>query len=242
MKKNSENIEKKQVDTQTNLHEIFWYFLIFSIIGLLIETFYCYASTGVIESRKGLLWGPFCPVYGVGATILILLLNKYKEHPVQLFFYGIVLGDIVEYILSFILEAMYGTRFWEYSYISLNLNGRICITYSIFWGILAFVLIRFAKPLLDKFICKIPFKLKNILEVFLFLFLVVDVIATIVGVSLYKKRAMRQYYHIAPKTTSSSFLKNAEDILFTDEIMKKTFPNLRFIDHEGNEIFIKTIL
>ena len=225
-----------------NLHQIFWYFLIFSIIGLLLETFYCYASTGVIESRKGLLWGPFCPVYGVGATILILLLHKYKEHPIQLFFYGMVLGDVIEYILSFILEAMYGTRFWEYSYISLNLNGRICITYSIFWGILAFVLICFAKPLLDKFISKIPFKLKNILEIFLFIFLVIDVVVTIIGVSLYKKRAVRQYYDMEPISSTPSIIKKLENTLFTDEIMKKTFPNLRFMDHEGREIFIKTIL
>ena len=58
-----------------NFHQILWYFIIFSIIGLLIETLFCYSTSGVIESRKGLLWGPFCPVYGVGAVILIILLN-----------------------------------------------------------------------------------------------------------------------------------------------------------------------
>ena len=45
-----------------SIHDLFWYFLIFSVIGLILETVYCYITSGVIESRKGLLWGPFCPV------------------------------------------------------------------------------------------------------------------------------------------------------------------------------------
>ena len=59
-----------------NFHQILWYFIIFSIIGLLIETLFCYFTSGVIESRKGLLWGPFCPVYGVGAVIFNDLANN----------------------------------------------------------------------------------------------------------------------------------------------------------------------
>lgn len=53
------------------LHQLFWYFIFFSIAGLIIETLYCFITTGNIESRKGLIWGPFCPVYGVGAVVLI---------------------------------------------------------------------------------------------------------------------------------------------------------------------------
>ena len=67
---------KKQTIT---FKQILWYFIIFSIIGLIIETIFCYITTGVLESRKGLIWGPFCPVYGVGAVILILLWKMKRD-------------------------------------------------------------------------------------------------------------------------------------------------------------------
>ena len=73
-----------------SLHEILWYFILFSIAGLILETVYCYQTTGVLESRKGLIYGPFCPIYGVGAVCLIVLLNKYKDNPIKLFLYGIL--------------------------------------------------------------------------------------------------------------------------------------------------------
>ena len=70
-----------------NIHQLFWYFILFSILGLVIETIYGYYSMGVWESRKGLLWGPFCPVYGVGAILFIFLLNHVdQKNYLNLFF------------------------------------------------------------------------------------------------------------------------------------------------------------
>ena len=133
-------------------HRLFWYFLIFSIAGLIIETLYCYITTGVLESRKGLIWGPFCPVYGVSAVVLIVLLERYKDRNIfELFALGFIGGSIVEYTLSFGLEAIYGIRFWDYTYTNIHLNGRICLQFSIYWGILSVILIKFVMPILDKY-------------------------------------------------------------------------------------------
>ena len=173
-----------------SLHEILWYFILFSVAGLLMETFYCYQTTGVLESRKGLIFGPFCPIYGVGATFLIISLNKYNKSPLKLFIYGIFLGSILEYFMSFVLEAIYGTRFWDYSYLDLNLNGRISLIYSIFWGILSIFLMRFLKPLLDKLIFKISNKITFTIDLGLTIFLIFDVIATIYALSIYKTKAL----------------------------------------------------
>ena len=72
---------------ELTIYQIFFYFLIFSIVGLVIETVFGYINTGVIESRKGLIWGPFCPVYGISGAVLILALNKYKEKNIfEIFF------------------------------------------------------------------------------------------------------------------------------------------------------------
>lgn len=221
--------------------QIIWYFIIFSVIGLIIETIFCYVTTGVIESRKGLIWGPFCPVYGVGATLLIILLNPYKNKPLKLFIMGSILGNAIEYFLSFLLEAYYGTRFWDYSYLEWNLNGRICILYSIYWGILSFILIKFIKSIMDKFINKIPNS--KSFHIAIITALMIDVIATIWAITSYQDRIGIEYYHKELKNEKSTFQKiknKIEETLFSDEIMVKTFPNLRYTDQEGNQDFIKS--
>ena len=91
------------------IHQIIWYLLIFSVIGLIIETLFCFITTGVWESRKGLIYGPFCPVYGIGATLLIIILNSFYNNKFKLFVYGGICGSAIEYIMSFVLEAFYGT-------------------------------------------------------------------------------------------------------------------------------------
>lgn len=225
------------------IKQIIWYFIIFSIIGLIIETMFCFLTTGILESRKGLIWGPFCPVYGVGAVLLILILHSYKEKPVILFVLGSILGNVIEYLLSFLLEAYYGTRFWDYSYLRWNLNGRICILYSAYWGVLSFILVRYLKQYIDIVINKIPNSKK--LHIILIVGLIIDGICTVWAVTSYQTRIGMEYYDKRTQTNQTRFekIKNKiEETLFSNEIMLKTFPNLRYIDNEGNEYYIKDII
>ncbi|MBO5479500.1 MAG: putative ABC transporter permease [Clostridia bacterium] len=222
------------MENKFSLKQILWYFTFFSIIGLIVETLFCYITTGVLESRKGLIWGPFCPVYGVGATFLILILNKYKDNSLKLFFIGSILGNVIEYLLSFLLEAYYGTRFWDYSYLNWNLNGRICILYSIYWGILSFVLVKWIKKPIDKIIKKIPNS--KILHIAVLLFFIIDGLATIWAITVYQKRI--EYYNVE-NNIKENFI---EKTLFSNEIMVKTFPNLRYIEADGTEKYIKDII
>ena len=223
------------------INEIIWYLVIFSIIGLIVETLFCYFTTGVLESRKGLIYGPFCPIYGAGATILILLLNELKNEKIKLFIYGGICGSAIEYIISFGLESFYGTRFWDYSYLQFNLNGRICITYTIFWGILALLLILFIKPNIDKIIKKCNIKYTKIIDIAIIILAFLDIIFTIWGIQSYKKRAVNNYYKVEVNT-KNGFIQNLEEKIFPTEYMKKTFPNLRFINKNGEEIWIKNII
>lgn len=226
------------------IHQIFWYFIIFSVAGLFIETIFGYATTGVIESRKGLIWGPFCPVYGVSATILILFLNKYKNrNVVQLFLYGFIIGSIAEYLLSYGLEAIFGTRFWEYGYAKINLNGRICMQYSIYWGILSILMVKLIKPLIDKLIDKIPTKPRNVIEISVFIFLIIDCIFTIWGIQTYQNRVVENKVNSSETNNIIvQIIQNVENNYFTNERMSKTFPNLRIKDKDGNEIWVKTLI
>lgn len=226
---------------KVSIHQILWYFIIFSVIGLFIETIYCYITTGVLESRKGLIWGPFCPVYGVGASLLILLLNRFKDSKIKLLIYGGIIGDVIEYLMSYGLEAIYSTRFWDYSYTNFHLNGRICLVYTVFWAILSVLLISFVKPLIDKCMSKINFKFINVIEVLITIFLIIDVLCTIWGISAYKQRAIDVYYNKELKN-KNSIIKGIEDVLFSNDKMLKTFPNIRFINEDNEEIWIRDII
>lgn len=233
---------KKQ--EKISIHYVFWYFLIFSLAGLFIETIFCYVTTGVLESRKGLIWGPFCPVYGVSAAILIVTLNKYKDKNIlQLFIYGFIVGSIAEYVLSYGLEAIYGMRFWDYSYAKLNLNGRICLQYSIYWGLLSVLVMKFIRPLIDKLIDKIPVRIRNIFEIVILIFLVINCISTVWGIQTYQNRVV--YNKVTNEETNNVIFKlkqKIENDYFTNERMSHTFPNLRVKDKNGNEIWIKTLI
>lgn len=231
-------------EKKITIHQLFWYFLIFSIAGIIIETIYCYITTGVLESRKGLLWGPFCPVYGVSAAILIWCLNPYKNKTfLQLFVYGLIAGSVAEYILSFGLEAIYGLRFWDYSYTNLHINGRICLQYSIYWGILSVILLKGIKPVLDKIIDKIPRKIRNVIEILIVVFLIINCIFTVWGIQTYQNRVI---YGIKNEEESSHILiqckQKIENEYFTNERMSKTFPNLRTKDRNGNEVWVRTLI
>lgn len=231
-------------EEKITIHQIFWYFLIFSILGLIIETVYCYFTVGVWESRKGLIWGPFCPVYGVSAAILLLFLNQYKEkNALFLFVYGFIVGSIAEYLLSFGLESIYGMRFWDYGYAKLNLNGRICIQFSFYWGILSIVLVKLIQPLIDKGINKIKPNIRNILEIIIFTFLVINCIFTIWGIQTYENRILKGYQaEIEEENILSQIRYNIEENYFTNERMSKIFPNLRIKDENGNEVWIQTLI
>lgn len=217
---------------EITIHKVIWYILIFSIIGLVIETIYGFITTGIVESRKGLILGPFCPIYGVGAALLIILLNEYKDNKLKVFVLGAVYGSIFEYICSYIMQVMYGSRFWDYSYTTFQINGRISLTYTVFWGVLSVILIGYIKILLDKLINKIP---EKFLDKLIITFLTIDVFITILGISVYMDRAKIIY-------EGGKREDNTLDYIFNDKLMSSTFPNLRYMDANGKDIFVKDIL
>ena len=124
-----------------NIHQVAWYFLLFSIFGMLLENITCLVTSGVIESRKGFIIGPFCPIYGLGAILLIMCLEPIKQNKIKVFLYGMLIGASFEYFSSFTMQALYGVKFWDYPNYLLNINGRTCLIYALSWGLLSLTLI-----------------------------------------------------------------------------------------------------
>ena len=237
----NENIKKM------NIHYMLWYFFIFSIVGLIMETIFCYLTMGILESRKGFIISPICPVYGVGAVIIIYTLQFFKDGLKEVAIISTIVGSAIEYILSFILEAMYGNRFWDYSYLDFDINGRICLKYSIYWMLAGIIVVKVIKPIIDKVMEKMPQKKIRLVDCTLFAFLVFDALITVWGVNTYTDRAIQKYDNtlIKPKTENSKIIKIKKEIgdkIFSDKLMLKTFPNIRIRDKKNKEIYIKDII
>ena len=138
------------------------YFIIYSVLGSIVETLFGLVTKGVIESRQSFLYGPFCAIYGLGAVIMILGLQRFNKNNYTLFFGGFVIGSIVEYVISLIGEIIFNIKWWDYSSMAFNINGRVCIAFSFFWGVLAIYLMSHLNPLVDKFLDKISPKVLKI--------------------------------------------------------------------------------
>lgn len=237
---NASQANDKIDESKITFHNYLWYLIIFSILGLIIETIFCFITTGNLESRKGLILGPLCPIYGVGAVIIIFLLNRYKGHKLKLFVYGTILGGVLEYVISFILESIYGARFWDYSWLRFNLNGRICLRYSVYWGILTLLVINVFKKYIDKLINKIKGKPRLIVDIIVSIALVLDVIFTVWGISVYRTRA-KETLDGKNYITNNTAIQRFENTVFSNEIMSSIFPNLQIVDNEGNLTYITSI-
>lgn len=158
-----EKLNKKEFQVITARYLIL-YFLIYAIIGWILETAYALGTLGYFVKR-GFLYGPLCPIYGWGAVILISCLKKYKSKPFKLFLYSAIVFSVFEYIAGFALDALFSARWWDYTTDFMNLNGRISIFYSFAWGIIALIFIHFVHPFVEKNVKKVLKKIPNNLQI-----------------------------------------------------------------------------
>ena len=232
---------------------ILQYFIVYSFLGYIIETLYGQFTKGVIESRQSMLYGPFCCIYGLGAVCLLCIPEKAKKNNWSLFIAGFIIGSVVEYIISWIGECIFHIKWWDYSNLPLNINGRICILYSIFWGFLTIGLNQIINPTVDKIINKLPTKVLHILTTILIIFISVDFLITGFALKMFSTRIIYNYDLEVQGTDeyyeqylnmyqNNEGLRNFVDKYFSDEKMLKTFPNVKFTLKDGSILWIKDVL
>lgn len=178
----SSNIKKSYLKNRKRLsrfYTLLLYFLLFSFLGWLLETFYSLYELGHF-TKRGFLYGPLCPIYGWGALILILYFSKYKGKSIKLFFSAAIIFSIFEYAVSYGMDALFAAKWWDYTNEFFNLNGRISLFYSFVWGIAAILFINniypFFKKKLNILLSKIPYKIQLYTLQFLGLILIIDTV------------------------------------------------------------------
>ena len=124
--------------------------------------------------NRGFLIGPYCPIYGWGCILIILLLNKYTDDPLVLFIMAIVICSILEYFTSYFMEKLFKARWWDYSRRKFNINGRICLETMIPFGLLGCLIMYFVNPFFVSIYSKIPSNILIIISSVLFTIFLID--------------------------------------------------------------------
>ncbi len=200
----------KNMISKEKFYNLFWIFILGSIFGWFIEGVFSLIKWKMFINHSAVVIGPFNMAYGLGALMLSILLSKFKNLPSwKIFILAFLGGSILEYIMSLGMELVLGFTAWDYSRKPLNLNGRICVRYSLFWGILGIIWIKYIYPCLLKFISKI----NNKLVIYVAVFLIFDILLT--GVAINRARAKENgiearytYEKVLDRTFNKEYLKN----------------------------------
>ena len=157
----------------------FLIFILFSFIGWISEVIYVGVTSAHKFVNRGFLHGPLCPVYGFGGVVILMLPPSLYATWIPLFFASMILCTIVEYFVSWLMEKLFHTRWWDYSHYKIQLNGRICLLNSILFGFLGVVVIHFVYPLMIDLLNSLGQKVINVSGVIILAVLSVDIFFTV---------------------------------------------------------------
>ena len=165
---------------------LFLYFIFYSFCGWLWETCYCSVKERHYVPR-GFLYGPVCPIYGVGFLLMILFFAPFKDNLVVFYFVAVIVMTAWEYLVGWFLETTTHIKYWDYSDRSFNIKGRVCLEVSLFWGIMSYVAVFLIHPPVARLFARMPGWLQYTLCGGCFSLLLVDAITTIRKLALVTK-------------------------------------------------------
>lgn len=208
------------MDKNKGMYKVFkilWVFILGCFIGYILEVCFNFVRTRNFETRQGLIYGPFAPVYGIGMLAFYLILPRMNK-TWQVFLASSILGGVTEYLCSYFQQRWFGTVSWDYSNLFLNINGRTSLSFCITWGILGIVFIKWIYPLIEKAFEKIDYKTTaKAVTVLATIFMIFNISIS----SLAAQRELERKNSIKAKNEIDVFL----DEHYPDEFMSKVFVN-----------------
>lgn len=201
-----------------NLFQYIWIFIVSCYIGYFVETIWCLIKNGYIESRKSLVLGHLSIAYGMGAVLLTLILVRFQNASWgKIFLIAFVTGTATEYICSLGQEICFGSVAWDYSNVPLNINGRVCLLYSLFWGVLGVFWAKVMIPFMSKIFLSVSLPHEKIIIIAFVCFFIFD---CALSASAAIRMNSRQQ-GAAPANRVEEFL----DVHFPDEKMQSIYSN-----------------
>ncbi len=196
---------KNKLFQYTVLDYIF-YFFFYSFIGWFFESCYCSIRPKKWVNR-GFLRGPICPIYGTGGLVMMICLVPLRHitenlylNELLIFVAGAILCDIVEFMTSYIMEKLFNARWWDYSNKKFNIQGRICLTHTLYWGTCSCLFVFVLEPIIDLYLVgQISESSRNILTYIFLTVFAVDLLVTVI-------------HALGIRDISSKFFKISEEI------------------------------
>ena len=220
-----------------NISSYFILYMMYSCIGWILEVIDSFIEHKKFVNR-GFLIGPYCPIYGKGALLVTFLLQDYLDKPIGLFVLSMVICAIIEYIGSYILEKLFNTSWWDYSHKKFNINGRICLSTMLIFGVGCTIVMYITNPFFIK-ILSISNNILNILALILAIIYITDFIISF--------RIIWKFKKISDNSKKDSTIKVTEYV--REEIIKKknilykrlinAFPNLKVLKDKKEQLWKK---
>lgn len=223
-----ETEEQKPFAYGVNFYKLFWLFVIGSFIGCIMETIVGFVyNGGRFEYRVGLVYGPFIPVYGIGALMMTLALYKFSRARMWIvFLVSAFVGATFEYLTSYFQQMLFGTISWDYSHQAFNLYGRTSLYYALIWGFLGIAWAKFIYPFISMLIEKLPKNMGKIISIALCVFMVYDCAISCLAQWRYNERKNN--------LPASNVIEEFLDEQFPDEYLDMIYPHMRHQDEKGN--------
>ena len=183
--------------------KILLYFAIYSFLGWCVESIY----KSILDKKlvnSGFLYGPFCPIYAFGAIIMALILTKLPNNVFIIFISSTILLTVWEYIVGVLLEKIFKTKYWDYSHLKFNINGRVCLKNSIYWGLLGVAFTFVIHPFIKQYVDMIPEKTLMYVNIVVYTVLITDVVIHEIGDKIKEKINELKQQDIMGKVSNES--------------------------------------
>ncbi len=229
---------------------VFLYFVFYSFLGWACESLYkSIPKHKLINS--GFLHGPYCPVYGVGALLILYVLLPFHNNVFLVFILGMIVTSLLEYFTSWLLEVIFHMSWWDYSKHRFNIHGRVCLLNSTLFACMSVVVVYVIHPFATSLFDLLNPTTQTIVALVVATILLIDVITTTIAIINMNKAISKVHEYLHAVYENAIELKDRlEDEAVVQKLIKKrehllkSFPNLKHMRFDItskslNEILIK---
>ena len=205
-----------------SFYNLVFYFIMYSFLGWCVEVAYAYKNQKKFVNR-GFLHGPLCPIYGTCILSIVISLDIFKSNLLILLLFATILTSFIEYFTGFLLEKIFKRKYWDYSDDPLNLHGRICLPFSLLWGLTSVAVVRIIHPMIVYLVDSLPPRLGLFIFYVIIISLILDLSSTISSLIDLKKLAFNiqldagiisnKYSTLLQSSKSKHISKNLENKL-----------------------------
>lgn len=223
-----------------NYFNLFWVFFVCSVLGLILEEVWhmVVVDPGVYQDRAGMLFGPFSPIYGFGAVLMTMALNRfYKKNPLIIFLVSALIGGAFEVFVGWFMQTSFGVVSWSYSHIRLFgmpdpiavlTGGRTCTPFACMWGLGGLIWIKVLLPRLLKLINMIPWKRRYSATVILTAVMLIDGVMTL--------QSLDYWYQRVNGTVQNIPVAQFYDKHFDNEYMENRFQSMTMSPKDATRV------